>query len=176
MSREAVTSLIFVLMWLPLGESVVTSQSLAEVAKKEQKRRSENNIGTITTITNRELATRYGGLPTAAQRTEPATEEMPKVEAEVKAELEKPPADEFLQKRQYWQQQWHSVNLKIEKIEAALKQEDWGNGVGMNVNPIGENNLSRRQELVRQLAAARSERSAIKEEARREGVPAGWLR
>ena len=44
------------------------------------------------------------------------------------------------------------------------------------VDPMGMNNLSRRQQTEQELVAARAELEAIRAEARRAGVPPGWVR
>ena len=53
---------------------------------------------------------------------------------------------------------------------------DTGEGQPANVDPRGLNYVQRQQKLESDLAAARQELAAIQDEARRAGVPPGWVR
>ena len=59
------------------------------------------------------------------------------------------------------------VEKRISEIQAQL------NRPGFSQDP---DNLIRRNNLERQLRQAQSELSALREEARRKGVPPGWVR
>ena len=80
--------------------------------------------------------------------------------------------------REYWQNRVAGSKKKIADLESKLQspENDWGGGMRTDVNPVGQRNLSGRQEIESELAAARSEFSQIQGEARRAGVPAGWVR
>jgi len=55
-------NLVLTTLVLGLGSAVASPQSLAEVAKKEKERRGKNSAGSKRTITDRELASSFGGL------------------------------------------------------------------------------------------------------------------
>ena len=80
--------------------------------------------------------------------------------------------------REYWQRRVAGVNERITAIETRLNSAEfnWEGGIRSGVDPMGANNLEARQELERQLAAARAELDAIQTEARRQNIPAGWVR
>lgn len=167
---------VFVLAaFLGLSAGVVFSQSLAELAKKEKERRRKLGPDEATqTITDRDLQSRR--LPeTRPQST--GTEETSPVEAGGAPEGEGEEPDET-KTREYWQNRVEGVKKKIQDLEEQLNAPDvnWGGGIRTDVNPIGQRNLTRRQELEQQLAEARAELRAIEDEARRAGVPSGWVR
>ncbi|MFQ5792281.1 MAG: hypothetical protein ACE5JI_17565 [Acidobacteriota bacterium] len=155
-------------------------QSLAEVAQKEKERRSEvKKEGQAKVITARELQS-YGGFPPAPPPAAPSTASRASggeaQEAEG-AETEEAASDES-KTREHWQERVQAVQDKIQDLESQLNSPElsWGGGMRTDVNPLGFRNLSRRQELEKQLAEARAELDAIRLEARRAGVPAGWVR
>jgi hypothetical protein len=153
---------------------VSSGQSLVEVAKKEKERRSKNESESSRVITDRDLQT-HSRLPESLPGTPVEGEDEAVNEAE--AGEEEPEVDET-KTREYWQKRVEGVNQKIKKLEEDLNSPDmsWGDGLRQDVNPIGQRNLSRRGELEQQLAQARAELQAIQDEARRAGVPPGWVR
>jgi hypothetical protein len=160
-----------------LGAVSVYSQTLAEVAKKEKARRG-NNSGTATrTITDRELASSFGGLPPASSTVQTPASGEGGTEAAPAAgkEGEAAPKDET-KTPEYWQNRVKASKDKIAKLEQQLQSEDWGEGQRMGVDPRGANNLGTRQKAEQDLAAARAELQAIQAEARKAGVPPGWVR
>lgn len=153
----------------------VLAQSLGEVAEKEKKRRSETK-GTAKVISERELQSgrRVTPLPSdsapaAGGEGEAASDEL--------ATGQEPEVDET-KTREYWQSRVNTSKEKIATLEERLQspESDWGGGMRTDVNPVGQRNLSQRQEIESQLAAARAEFAQIQDEARRAGVPSGWVR
>ena len=146
---------------------------MVDVAKKEKERRSKNEAESSRVITDRDLQV-HGRLPVSTST--PAAGEGEAAE-EGEGDEEKPEVDET-KTREYWQKRVEGVNQKIQKLEEELNSPDmsWGEGIRNDVNPLGQRNLSRRQELEQQLAQARAELQAIQDEARRAGVPPGWVR
>jgi hypothetical protein len=80
--------------------------------------------------------------------------------------------------REYWQERIAAANKKVQDLETRLQSDEvnWGGGLRTDVNPIGQKNLSQRQEIESQLEQAKAELQAIQVEGRRAGVPPGWLR
>lgn len=183
--RSGTSGFLVLLTLIVIGASVGTSfsQSLAELAEKEKKRRAEVD-SPRKVITDRELQQSYGGLPP----TPAAVPSEPSAEGDVSATAEGPPvgpgeaqeqgAEEESKTREYWEQRVSVVREKIQELETELNspETDWGGGLRQDVNPLGQRNLERRQQLERDLAQARSELAAIQDEARRAGVPPGWVR
>jgi hypothetical protein len=158
-----------------IGAASVHSQTLAEVAKKEKARRGQNSGSATRTITDRELSSSFGGLPPASSTVSnsgsgesgAAAAEGEGKEAGTKDETRTP---------EYWQNRVKASKDKIAKLEQQLQSEDWGEGQRMGVDPRGANNLGTRQKAEQDLAAARAELQAIQAEARKAGVPPGWVR
>jgi len=172
-----VTSLrwaLLIALFSGFSTGVSSGQSLTEVAKKEKERRSKNELESSRVITDRDLQTR-GGLPESLPASAASVDSEAAEEGETDEEAQE--VDET-KTREYWQKRVESTNQKIEKLEGELASPDmsWGEGIRQDVNPIGSRNLSRRQELEQQLAQARAELQAIQDEARRAGVPPGWVR
>lgn len=173
------TSLLLAVLALSLSvlSGTVLAQSLAEVAEKEKKRRAEVK-GSTKVISERELRSgrRVASLPPDSP---PSTAGESGEEAGVDdlATAEEPEVDETTT-REYWQNRVNAAREKITTLEERLQspESDWGGGMRTDVNPVGQRNLSQRQEIESQLAAARAELVQIQEEARRAGVPAGWVR
>jgi hypothetical protein len=160
---------------LGLGVAVLSAQSLAEVAKKEKERRGKTSTGTRT-ITDRELASSFGGLPSTSSTVKtPASGDGSKTEG-TEGEGGATPAEDETKTPEYWQNRMKGSKEKIAKAEEALKADDWGDGQRVGVDPNGANNLGSRQQAEQQLVAARAELEAIRAEARRAGVPPGWVR
>ncbi len=161
---------------LGLGAALLSAQSLAEVAKKEKERRGKTSTATAKTITDRELARSYRGLPPTSSTVQtPASGEGAKAEG-AEGEGGAKPAEDATKTPEYWQNRMKASKEKIAKAEQALKTDDWGEGQRVGVDPNGANNLGTRQKAEQQLAAARAELEAIRAEARRAGVPPGWVR
>jgi hypothetical protein len=179
-------NLVLTTLVLGLGSAVASPQSLAEVAKKEKERRGKNSAGSKRTITDRELASSFGGLPPASSTVQAptsgatgatgATGESSAAAGTAATGEEGTPAQDEKKTPEYWQNRMKGSKEKIAKLEQQLQSDDWGGGQRVGVDPRGANNLGSRQQAEQQLAAARSELEAIRAEGRKAGVPPGWVR
>ena len=160
--------------------AVASAQSLVDVAKKEKQRREKNKTDSTRVITDRELTGGYGGgLPASTSQTssQAATSgENADTSGAAKDDAKGDQAQDATKTQEYWQNRVKGAKDKIAKLETQLKSEDWGQGQRVGVDPRGETNLADREQVEQQLTAARSELDAIQAEARRAGVPPGWVR
>jgi len=157
--------LVWALAVLYASASLVSAQSLVEVAKKEKERRKKVDAQGKQAFTESDL--RSGPrLPQASSRsTAPQTGQAAATEegGETPAEPEPDPT----KTEGYWRERVSAINKKIQDLEAKLRSPE------LTSDSRG---ASRRQAAERDLAQARSEKQAIADEARRKGVPPGWLR
>jgi hypothetical protein len=159
-----------------------SAQSLAEIAKKEKERRAKvNPEGESHVITERDLQGSYSALSSSrevapAVQGEGGSESGADLALSEDEEGEEEPDE--TQTREYWQTRVQETKQKIQELEGRLQGDElqWGGGMRTDVNPVGQKNLSERQEVERQLAEARAELRGIQAEARRAGVPPGWVR
>jgi hypothetical protein len=170
---NVIRNLALTTLVLAIGAAAAGAQSLAEVAKKEKDRRDKNKEEATRVITDRELAQSFGTLPPATTVSSAAAPEGEGGSGETENETEN--ADDT-KTPEYWQNRVKATKDKIAKLEQDLQSEDWGEGQRMNVDPRGQNNLATRQKAEQDLAAAKAELEAIRAEARRAGVPPGWVR
>ena len=170
------TRIVVMALSLAVLSGTAFAQSLTEVAEKEKKRRSEVK-GSAKVISERELQTGRRETPIPAASAAAPAEGGGEAESPAEAGEQEPEVDET-KTREYWQNRVTASKQKTADLEAKLQspESDWGGGMRTDVNPVGERNLSQRQELESQLAAARAELAQIEQEARRAGVPAGWVR
>ncbi|HSF19182.1 MAG TPA: hypothetical protein VLK65_26885 [Vicinamibacteria bacterium] len=172
-------NLLLLVVFLVVGSLAATAQTLAEVAKKEKERREKNRTDASRVITERELSRSYSGLPatsstvTNGESSESESADSPGTSPEREGEAA---AQDETQTREYWQNRLNAAREKVASLEKRLSEESWGEGQRYGVDPRGQNNLAQRQEAEQQLAAARAEVQAIQSEARRAGVPPGWVR
>ncbi len=169
-------TLVLTTLVLGLGSAVGSAQSLAEVAKKEKARRGKNSAESTRTITDRELATSFSGLPPTSSTVSQTTASGEATEGGTAATEGEGAAQDEKKTPEYWQNRVKGSKEKIAKLEQQLQSEDWGAGQRVGVDPRGTNNLGTRQQAEQQLAAARSELEAVRAEARKAGVPPGWVR
>jgi hypothetical protein len=165
----------FFLLFLGLSVGLSSAQSLVDLAKKEKERREKNKTEATRVVTDRDLQT-HGRLPETRPAT--ATEgSEDQAAAGEEGEGQEQEEDET-RTREYWQNRVEGVKKKIQDLEEQLNSPEmtWNEGLRTDVNPIGQRNLSRRQETEKQLAQARTELQTIQEEARRAGVPSSWVR
>jgi hypothetical protein len=158
-----------------LSAGLSSAQSLVDVAKKEKERRSKlDKQGEARVITDRELQT---GSRLPESLPTPTTEGA-ESEASSQQEGEEGEGEDETKTREYWQTRVDGVKKKIADLEEKLQSPEmnWGEGIRNDVNPIGQRNLSHRQDLESQLAQAKAELRAIQDEARRAGVSPGWVR
>ncbi len=155
--------LVWALAVLYASASLLSAQSLVEVAKKEKERRKKLDAPGKQAITERELR---GGprLPPTSSSSTPTQAG----QAASTAEGGETPAEPDPTKTEsYWRERVAGVNKKIQDLEAKLQSPE------LTSDTRG---ASRRQAAERDLAQARSEKQAIADEARKKGVPPGWLR
>ena len=156
---------VWALAVLYASASLVSAQSLVEVAQKEKARRKKLDAQGKQAFTESDLR---GGprLPRASSSSSTPqtgeTAETPEGD-ETAAEPEPDPTTT----QSYWRERVAAVNKKIQDLEAKLQSPE------LTSDTRG---ASRRQAAERDLAQARSEKQAIADEARRKGVPPGWLR
>ena len=162
MKRLIRLSWTFVMMF---AASAVLAQSLAEVAKKEKERRDQLESSETRTITDVELR-RAGGPATTQTRTSPSDADSDDVAEEDLEEDQEEIADER-QTEDYWRGRLAPIDTSIKSMEERLQSPQFTS------NPVGG---ADRERLERQIAEARTRRQAVVDEARRKGVPPGWLR
>jgi hypothetical protein len=148
------------------GWATVSAQSLAEVAKKEKERRKKLQASEVKSFDESDLRGRGSALPSipASGASEPG-----EAGEEAGTELEEPEEEEEdpTRTREYWQNRLAPIDKRIADIQARL------NAPGFAQDPA---NLVRRQRMEQDLERARADRQAVVDEARRKGVPPGWLR
>jgi len=142
-----------------------SAQSLAEIAKKEKQRREKLGSKTARSFDDRNLAGLGSAVPTSSMRQEGIStapdEEFSDLDRE-EADQEDPTGTES-----YWRNRLGPVDRRIADIQEQLGRPGFDQD---------SSNMIRRQRLERDLERARTERQAILEEARKKGVPPGWLR
>ena len=151
-----------------VAASTAFGQSLAEVAKKEKERRKNIDTSATRTVTDDELR-RVGGPRTLSTTSTSSTESEDAGEDVAEQDLEED-QDEIADERQtedYWRGRLAPIDSRIQSLEARLQSPQFTS------NPVGAPD---RERLESQLAQARSERQAVLDDARRKGVPPGWLR
>ncbi|HEY7699236.1 MAG TPA: hypothetical protein VIE88_12520 [Vicinamibacteria bacterium] len=157
--------LVLILAVLSVSVSLASSQSLVEVAKKEKERRKKVDAQGKQSFTETDLR---GGprLPaTSSSSSAPAT---PAAASAAAPEGGAAPADQDPTKTEaYWKERVSGVNKKIQDLEARLKSPELTSDY---------RGADRRAAVERDLAQARSEKQVIADEARKKGVPPGWLR
>ena len=145
--------------------SAAVAQSLAEIAKKEKERRKQLDSSESRTVTDVELR-RAGGPLTTLPSTSPSDADSDDVAEEDSEEAEEEVADER-QTEDYWRGRLAPVDTRIKSMEERLQSPQFTS------NPVGGPD---REQLERQIAQASADRQTILDEARRKGVPPGWLR
>jgi hypothetical protein len=149
---------------LCLSATLVSAQSLVEIAKKEKERRKKLDAAGKQAFTENDLR---GGprFPAAA----PAKSEEASTAAGA-AEASSPDAAAEVDPtttQSYWRERVSGINKKIQELEARLSSPE------LNSDRRG---ADRRQAAERDLERARNEKQALADEARRKGIPPGWLR
>jgi hypothetical protein len=156
------------LVWICIvlfAASAAVAQSLAEVAKKEKERRKQLESSESRTITDTELR-RAGGPRTLLPASRTSADDDADATEEDAGEDEEPVTDER-QTEAYWRGRLEPIDTRIKAYEERL------NSPQLTMNPVG---APERARVEQQLADARAERQAVIDEARRKGVPPGWLR
>lgn len=151
-----------------LAAPALAGQSLAEIAKKERERRAKLEGPKSEVITDSDLRAFQGELPRPATSSPTTASEGEAASEEGGAEEEA--TEETAGPRQtesYWRDRLKTIDDRIRQMEADL------------ASPRFTTNLQggpARERLERDLEQARRERQALVDEARRAGVPPGWLR
>ena len=148
-----------------LAASAAVAQSLAEIAKKEKERRNQLDSSESRTVTDIELR-RAGGPRTMLSSPSSSNADSDDVAEEDLEEDQEEIADER-QTEDYWRGRLAPIDTSIKSMEERLQSPQFTS------NPIGG---ADRKRLERQIAEARTRRQAVVDEARRKGVPPGWLR
>jgi hypothetical protein len=154
----------FLTVLLLSGWASVSAQSLAELAKKEKERRKGNEVTKVRSFDETDLRSRGRLLPQpAAPPPEGGDSSTTRSEELEEEEDEVDPS----QTEAYWRDRLAPIDRRIADIRSRL------NAPGFSEDPT---NLSRRQRLERDLDRALADRQAVLDEARKKGVPPGWVR
>ena len=158
--------LVLILAVLCASVGLASSQSLVEVAKKEKERRKKLDAQEKQSFTETDL---QGGLRLPARTTSSAPASTPTAGSPAAPDGggESAAEQDPTTTESYWKQRVSTVNKKIQDLEAKLKSPE------LTSDPRG---ADRRAAVERDLAKARSEKQGIADEARKKGVPPGWLR
>jgi hypothetical protein len=161
--EDAMKRLVWMAAVLSASTGLASAQTLAEVAKKEKERRKKVEAPAKQSFTETDLR---GGprIPPPRAGSSPEAGEAEAEEAETPAAEPEPDPTKT---EAYWRDRVSAVNKRIQDLEARLQSPE------LNADTRG---ASRRQAAERDLAQAKSEKQAIAEEARRKGVPPGWVR
>lgn len=145
--------------------AVASAQSLAEIAKKEKERRENNERPDVKSFNDNDLTGFRGDTLSGSLQAADVTQEPddPSEMEEGEVEEEEDPT----QTEAYWRNRLAPLDRRITDVQAQLNQP------GFAEDP---SNMLRRGRLERELEQAQRERAAIEQEARRKGVPPGWLR
>jgi hypothetical protein len=147
--------------------ATVSAQSLAELAKKEKERRQKVDASKVKAFDDSNLRGRAvlpasrntTGVPSEGEEGDQATE--------TAVEAAQEPEEDPTGTEAYWRNRLAPIDKRIDDIRARL------NAPGFKDDP---NNMLQRQRWERDLERALGERQTVLEEARRNGVPPGWLR
>jgi hypothetical protein len=158
--------------------SMVSAQSLVDVAKKEKERRKKIEAQDNHTYSERDL--KSNGLRTAApaasarQADTSAGSDSATTGATAATGATGNGGDTTGAQQQdptttqaYWHDKVSAIDKKIGDLQTRLQSPQ------MNSNTQG---AADRDKLQKDLARAQGERAALADEARRKGVPPGWLR
>jgi hypothetical protein len=159
--------LVLTLAVVYASATLVSAQSLVEVAKKEKERRKKVDAQSSQAFTENDLR---GGprLPAARPNSSTApTETSGTGAAPEGGETPTEPEPDPTKTESYWRERVSAVNRKIQDLESRLQSPELTSD---------RRGASRREAVERDLAQARSEKQSIADEARRKGVPPGWLR
>jgi hypothetical protein len=156
--------LVLILAVLCTSVGLASSQSLVEVAKKEKERRKKVDAQEKQSFTETDLR---GGPRLPARTTSSAPTPTAGSAAAPEGGGEPAAEQDPTTTESYWKERVSTVNKKIQDLEAKLKSPE------LTSDPRG---ADRRAAVERDLAKARSEKQGIADEARKKGVPPGWLR
>lgn len=149
------------------GWATASAQSLAELAKKEKERRQKVDASKVKAFDDSNLRGR-AVLPASGSATgAPSEGEEADQATETEGEAAQEPEEDPTSTEAYWRNRLEPIDKRIADIRARL------DAPGFKEEP---SNMLQRQRWERDLDKALSERQTVLEEARRKGVPPGWLR
>ncbi len=159
--------LVWALVMLYTSAALASAQSLSEVAKKEKERRKKVDAQGKQAFTENDLrgGPRLPAAPAKPGATTPSAGE-PTATTEG-GDAAATPEPDPTKTQSYWRDRVSAVNKKIQDLEAKLQSPE------LNSDTRG---ATRRQAAESDLAQARNEKQAIADEARRKGIPPGWVR
>jgi hypothetical protein len=140
------------------------AQSLQEVAQKEKARRKKVEAKGGQAFTDRDLTASGTRIPAASSSSTSGEATSSEGQAE---ETAAPAEVDPTTTQSYWRDRAAAIDKRIRDLEARLQSPE------LNADTRG---ARAREAAERDLATARSERQALADEARRKGVPPGWVR
>jgi hypothetical protein len=167
----------------------LAAQTLADVARQEQERRKAIKKP-AKVLTNQDLRAATGTAPPATTETTPATGTTPPAADGQKpaADAEKKP-EEPAKDQAYWSGRWKDLQTQISRNETfavalqsrinALANEYTNQGDGVRQQAIAvdrQKTIDELNRVTKQIADDKKAIATLQEDARRAGVPAGWLR
>jgi hypothetical protein len=189
--RTAVAALLVAGSAALMAAPVLADQSLADVAKKEEARRKAAPAATVKVYTNKDLSPVPAGSPVPAP---PPAAAAPKAGADVATEAKDTPEKQGRDAQPIKDQAYWSGRLKALK-DKLDRDMSFADALQTKVNSLAADFVNRddpaqravierdRQKALAQLAALQkdiaTDKKAIadlQEDARRAGVPPGWLR
>jgi len=160
------SSMVMGVTLLLAGLVDVSAQSLAEVARKEKERRRALGETKVEAYDDRSLGGR--GLSVPSPPPAAVAEGSAEVgESEATEDSQEGEEEDPTQTEAYWRDRKAAIERRISDIESQL------NYPGFSSDP---SNMMRRTQLEQQLEQARSDLAALQADARRQGIPPGWLR
>jgi hypothetical protein len=149
------------------GLAVASAQSLAEMAKKEKERREKNNSTQTKSFSDRDLADFRDTTLVVSTPVDTADEETPVPTEATELDEEEGAEEDPTRTETYWRDRLAPLNRRIAELQAQI------NRPGFAEDPA---NMMQRQRLERDLEQAQRECDTVVRQARRQGVPPGWLR
>jgi hypothetical protein len=147
--------------------ATASAQTLAELAKKEKERRQKVDASKVKAFDDSNLRGR-AVLPSSGSTTGATSEgEEGDQATEMAGEAAQEPDEDPTGTEAYWRNRLEPIDKRIADIRARL------DAPGFRDDP---SNMLQRQRWERDLEKALGERQTVLEEARRRGVPPGWLR
>jgi len=160
------SSMVMGVTLLLAGLVDVSAQSLAEVARKEKERRQALGETKVEAYDDRSLGGR--GLSVPSPPPAAVAERSAEVgESEATEDSQEIEEEDPTQTEAYWRDRKAAIERRVSDIESQL------NRPGFSSDP---SNMMRRTQLEQQLEQARSDLAALQADARRQGIPPGWVR
>ncbi len=180
------------LLLLVLPVQLATAQSLAELAKKEEARRRQVNTGKV--YSNKDLPPVPAAAVPAAATTEPVSAQPPKTETATASKpgdaADKAAADKGEKKDEAW---WRKRVTTTR--DSLTRSQTFKEALQTRLNALStdfvnrddpaqkaqiavdrQKTLAEMERVTREITQLQKELTDIADEARRTGVPAGWVR